>query len=76
MQTVGGGVHDMWFIGSRPCNEQGNELDLVSGTGPINLGAGLIGDFSSADDQGFPWFVVEKTTSCSNLAELRERLAP
>ena len=45
-RTVGGGVHDMWFIGSRPCDEHGTELDLVSGTGPINFGAGVTADFS------------------------------
>ena len=45
-RTVGGGVHDMWFIGSRPCDEHGNELDLGGGPGPHNFGAGVTADFS------------------------------
>ena len=41
-RTVGGGVHDVWFVGSRPCDKDGNELDLVSNPNQTDFGDGLI----------------------------------
>jgi hypothetical protein len=45
-RTVGGGVHDVWFIGSPPCDKDGREIDVISNRAITDFGSGLVANFS------------------------------